>query len=217
MTLDELFIKFGSDKSSQHHNYSPTYEKIFASFKDKNIMLLELGIGGYHYEDRGGGCLKAFEQYFSKASIVGLDIYEKVFLDSDRIATYICSQDDESNLNFLIEEVMGKPDIVIDDASHINSKTIKSFEILFPRLEQGGIYIIEDVETSYWNEIASDGTDFQGGTHPDTIMNYMKELCDIVNYEHCNGRVKFRQVHLKFGDMIKSISFHSGLIVIEKK
>ena len=35
-------------------------------------------------------------------------------------------------------------DLVFDDASHLYEPTRKSFEMLFPRLREGGVYIIED-------------------------------------------------------------------------
>jgi hypothetical protein len=43
-------------------------------------------------------------------------------------------------------------DIIIDDGGHINSDVISSFEILFPKLNNFGFYIIEDIENSYWME-----------------------------------------------------------------
>ena len=39
----------------------------------------------------------------------------------------------------------GEPlDLVIDDASHLYGPTMASFEVLFPRLRPGGLYVIED-------------------------------------------------------------------------
>ena len=39
----------------------------------------------------------------------------------------------------------GRPvDLVIDDASHRYPETVASFEVLFPRLRTGGLYVIED-------------------------------------------------------------------------
>ena len=40
-------------------------------------------------------------------------------------------------------------DVIIDDASHINWHQIQAFELLFPCLRPGGVYIVEDVDSSY--------------------------------------------------------------------
>jgi len=45
----------------------------------------------------------------------------------------------------LAEEIAGRSiDLVVDDASHQFAATLASFEMLFPRLRPGGLYVIED-------------------------------------------------------------------------
>lgn len=229
MSIDELFIKHGSDKSSQYHNYSPVYEKLLEPLQSAPIVLLELGIGGYHFVDRGGGDLKAFSTYLPYALILGIDIYQKTFLNvKDRIETYIADQNDIEFFANLRSKV-GDFDIVIDDASHINPITIKSFEIIFPMVKSGGTYVIEDVHTSYWWEIATDGTDFKGGL-PDihdsvSVIEYFKNLIDCsLNREDYNKEFS-RYWETKGGGgsinklqpEIESITFHNKMIVIKKK
>jgi demethylmacrocin O-methyltransferase len=46
----------------------------------------------------------------------------------------------------------GAPELIIDDGSHINEHIITTFKHLFPRLKEGGYYVIEDTQTSYWPE-----------------------------------------------------------------
>ena len=43
-------------------------------------------------------------------------------------------------------------DVVIDDASHILEPTTASFELLFPRLRPGGVFVIEDWSHEHWND-----------------------------------------------------------------
>jgi hypothetical protein len=38
---------------------------------------------------------------------------------------------------------------VIDDGSHVNELTIKTFEYVFPKLQAGSIYVIEDTHSCY--------------------------------------------------------------------
>jgi predicted O-methyltransferase YrrM len=54
-------------------------------------------------------------------------------------------QADESALRRIVEhELQGELDLVIDDASHRYDLTKRSFEILYPLLRGGGLYVIED-------------------------------------------------------------------------
>jgi predicted O-methyltransferase YrrM len=41
-------------------------------------------------------------------------------------------------------------DLVIDDASHLWDRTRASFEVLYPRLRPGGLFVIEDWATQYF-------------------------------------------------------------------
>lgn len=212
MTLDELAIKFDSDKSSLHHNYCPIYEHYFHPLQNDSIKLLELGIGGYHHPDKGGASLKMWYEYFPKARIIGIDIHLKEGLNNDRTQVFKCSQIDEEGLSFIIEPA-GRPNIIIDDASHINPLTIRSFEILWNFLNPGGLYVVEDTESSW---CAEDGwakgcEDYKNYDYP-TIINFFRQLCDEINTQYIPH---FRPS--KWYCDIDSIHFHKNLIVIKKK
>ena len=47
---------------------------------------------------------------------------------------------------------MGGIDIVLDDGSHNMKDIIVSLESLFPMLNDGGVYMIEDLHTAYWRK-----------------------------------------------------------------
>jgi predicted O-methyltransferase YrrM len=59
---------------------------------------------------------------------------------------YGMDQADRERLVRLLDRTFGTAplDLVIDDASHFGPETRASFEILFPRLRPGGVYVIED-------------------------------------------------------------------------
>jgi len=66
---------------------------------------------------------------------------------TDSVVTrYGVDQADGERLSEVVAEVMeGEPlDLVIDDASHDYHATVASFEVLFPKLRPGGLYLIED-------------------------------------------------------------------------
>jgi predicted O-methyltransferase YrrM len=51
----------------------------------------------------------------------------------------------------LSDEFSDEPlDLVIDDASHLLHETTASFNVLFPKLRPGGIYVIEDWGWAHW-------------------------------------------------------------------
>lgn len=55
----------------------------------------------------------------------------------------------------IAEEFQGEPlDLVIDDASHYYEETEASFEVIFPHVRPGGLFIIEDWR---WEHVVSDG------------------------------------------------------------
>ncbi|WP_138774321.1 class I SAM-dependent methyltransferase [Desulfohalovibrio reitneri] len=99
----------------------------------------------------GGSSLRMWRTYFPKARVYGIDIHDKKSHDERRIKTFKGSQVDGDFLDRVIDEI-GRPDIIIDDGSHINSHIIGSFEHLFPKMKEGGIYAVEDQQTSYWPE-----------------------------------------------------------------
>lgn len=214
--LAQLAIKHGSDKWG-HHYYCNNYEKHLQRFRDKPVNLLELGVGGYHRRDKGASGLRMWYNFFlnKETKIHGVDIYDKSLITlPPGIKIHKGSQDDERFLLTLMKDY-GVPlwDIVIDDASHINSKTLKSFEILFPLLTPGGIYIIEDIETSWWEAKGADGTDFGGcgdaeNFHCPTAINMGRALVNAVNSKHIAGGTNEHN--------IKSIHFYDNCIIIEK-
>jgi hypothetical protein len=170
----------------------------FEALKDKQITLLEIGIGGYEYVNKGGESLKMWRDYFSNANIIGFDFYKKE-LNIKGVSIYQGSQID----NDFLKSLPAPFDIIIDDGSHVSSHIISTFDTLFCKLNSGGIYVVEDTETSYWSE------HYGGGTLPTdtTSMNFFKGLCDTLNPEYGVSDI--------YG--IKTIHFYSGLIFIFKK
>jgi hypothetical protein len=139
-TLDEIFNKYDTDKNSFFHNYTRQYGPLLDKFRNEPIKLLEIGVFN-------GDSIKAFKESFEKSScILGLDIdsrckkYEDI---SNNIYVEIGDATDSGFINQITKK-FGTFDIIIDDGSHRNKDVIISFEILFPLLNDNGLYIIED-------------------------------------------------------------------------
>jgi hypothetical protein len=172
--LNRLAALFGSDKWGSHW-YTPLYDRYFRPRKLKRLNVLEIGVGGYEDLHAGGNSLRMWKAYFRKSRIVGIDLHDKSFMSEARMDIRQCDQVDEEKLTGLSREYGGF-DIVIDDGSHVCEHVIRSFEILFPILRANGIYVIEDIQTSYWPSWGG------GLDNCKSSMNYFKALVDGLNH-----------------------------------
>ncbi|MFF8844558.1 hypothetical protein ACF08N_17895 [Streptomyces sp. NPDC015127] len=207
--LAELSLRFGSDKWGLHF-YTPLFERHFAPMRDRPLTLLELGIGGFDDPEAGGGSLRLWRRYFHRAVICGVDIAEKTVVAGGRIRSFRGSQTDPVFLDSVVERV-GPPDIVIDDASHRCADVIASFRHLFPILRPGGLYVVEDLQTSYWPRYGGSSEELSS---PATSMGFLKTLADAVNHEELNGPAP--DTAGEFGPHVVGVHFYHNLAVIEK-
>jgi hypothetical protein len=205
--LTMLATYFVSDKWNIHW-YAQHYEDILRRSRRKRISLLEIGIGGYDDPRKGGSSLRMWKAYFPNGRIHGIDICDKSLHDQRRIKTFCGSQIDPLFLGKVVREI-GKIDIIIDDGSHQNEHILFTFQHLFPHLADGGLYAIEDTQTSYWKRYG--GNDLDRNDHS-TSMGYFKSLTDGLNWEEFQGN--YRPTYLD--QNIKSIAFYHNLIIIRK-
>ena len=210
--LAELSVAFGTDKEGVHY-YADHYQHHFKSLRRKALNLLEIGIGGYRNPKDGGRSLRMWKAYFPKSNIFGIDIYDKTPLDEERVKTFKGSQADEGFLKTVVAKI-GRIDIVIDDGSHYNDHVIKAFKVLFPLLSPKGIYVVEDLQTSYWDKAF--GTNWGGATDltaSHTSMNFFKALVDGLNYEEF---MSDGYIPTYFDRHIKSMHFYHNLVFVYK-
>jgi hypothetical protein len=168
MTLDALMHKHGSDKASWHHNYTPVYERLFQSFKDERVNVLEIGIGSvdpsvpsstgagrsrrlmqkHGIEYRPGASLRAWETYFGKGTIYAIDIDEKALVNEGRIRSFVCDSTSPRDVACLMDRLGVRFDIIVDDGLHSFDAQLSTFLQFFPHLAEGGIYVTEDLYNS---------------------------------------------------------------------
>jgi hypothetical protein len=129
----------GTDKSSILNDYLRSYEKYLSYLRHSKINVLEVGVAG-------GKSLKTWKQFFTSATIVGMDILESCRqLEEERVVIRIGSQDDPQFLSDVCAEY--PPTVFIDDGSHVASHVLFTFNHVFPLLQPGGVYVIEDLNT----------------------------------------------------------------------
>lgn len=210
MNLNDIGLKYGTDKSSNHHDFLKVYEQYFESVRNKNISLIEIGYGGYEFEDRGGESARTWYEYFPNAKFVYVDLYNKIGAMNDRTDFFQGSQTDKHLLKTIIEREAGaEKRVVIDDASHINPLTIETFEIVFPLLKSGDLYFVEDVHTSYWSEHGYEGNECTAASG--TTMQFFSFLTHQLNAEHFHAECRN-----EFANKIEFIHFYKEMIVIKK-
>ena len=175
--LDRLAQLYGTDKWGSHF-YTQHYQAHFAHLRRKRLNILEIGVGGHADPRAGGASLRMWKAFFPRSVIHAIDIHDKTAMQEDRIRIYRGSQSDKA---FLLDTFnrIGSLDVVIDDGSHVNEHVITTFETLFPLLNEGGIYAVEDTQTSYWPSFGGDSQDLR---NPRTIMNFFQNLADCINH-----------------------------------
>lgn len=206
--LNKLVLIHKTDKGNQH-KYTRHYQKHFQFLRKKKLNILEIGVGGYEDPLSGGNSLRMWKHYFPNSSVYALDIHEKTRLQEKRLKIFRGSQTDENFLKDVFNKI-GSLDIIIDDGSHINEHVIVSFKILFPLLKEGGVYVIEDTQTSYWPEY---GGESENLNKPGTLMNFFKGLIDGLNYKEFK-RTGYKPCY--FDKNIASIHFYHNLIFVYK-
>ena len=166
-SLKEIGKKYPTNKND--YGFLDIYENYFKNLKEKKLNILEIGV------DKGDS-LRLWREYFTNANICGLDIDKKDF-SIEGVEIYQGDQNDK----FLINEIAkkhGKFDIIIDDGSHISRHIINSFNHLFDHLSSNGLYIVEDLQTSY---IPRYGGSRINLIKKNSSMNFFKSLSDSIN------------------------------------
>ena len=181
-------------------HYLDIYEREFSSWRGKSPRLLEIGVSE-------GGSLELWRAYFGvDATVFGVDIDPAC---ADRVdppnQVRIGSQDDAAFLRAVVEE-MGTPDIVLDDGSHIGRHQLASFKVLFPLLAEGGLYVIEDLHTSYWPGF------YQGGyRRSGSGIDLVKTLLDDMHAWYHSTPCR-----LAAESAVASLRCYHSIVVIEK-
>ena len=161
--LSQLFDVEGSDKGWGSgeigppwpaHGYGDVYYEHLSYLCEKEISILEIGIGTTNVSIPSnmsssgvpGASLRAMESFFTAASIVGLDVDSDVLFSQGRVS---CCFVDQMNVqtfeNFWDAHPSMEPTIAIDDGLHTYEAARNSFENVFPHLDRGGTYWIEDL------------------------------------------------------------------------
>ncbi|QMV40800.1 class I SAM-dependent methyltransferase [Cohnella cholangitidis] len=200
--LQDYFVGNKGRLMKKWLHYFDIYERHFGRFVGQEVNLMEIGV--FH-----GGSLQMWKHYFGdQATIYGLDVNPRVkSLEEDRIHILI---GDQGNRKFWkgVKPSLPVFDIIIDDGGHTMDQQRITFEEMYPLLSPTGVYVVEDMHTSYWPR-------FGGGyERSDSFVEYSKRLIDKLNAWHSKDK---RLTVDTFTESTWSMSYYDSVLVVEKR
>lgn len=198
--LLDIYVTGSEQLIHKWHHYLPIYDRYFSKWRGTNVRFLEIGVSK-------GGSISMWRKYFGDDAIIyGIDIDESCAqYDGLAGSVRIGSQDDPRFLERVIEE-MGGVDVVLDDGSHVMQHVRTSAEIILPILEEGGIYMIEDLHTAYWKSYGG------GFARKANFFNYLREVVDDIHHWYHVTKLQHPNVSLN----CDAIHIHNSICVFEK-
>jgi ubiquinone/menaquinone biosynthesis C-methylase UbiE len=205
VSLKEIFwnLEKGSTKWS---GYFDVYEKHLNKFIGKSPRILEIGV-------LGGGSIEMWLKYFGKdTSVIGIDINpECLQYKYDGDAQIVMGDQSSPEFWKQFAEENGTFDIIIDDGGHTMNQQITTLNSMFPHLNDGGVFAVEDTHTSYWQNWGG------GFKEPQTFLEHAKKVTDSMNQQHFQGNNYLLPQTLERYKGLNSVSFYNSVVVFEKE
>ena len=198
--LEKFFIEKEHRLMHKWSHYFEIYDRHFQQYRGREINLLEIGISH-------GGSLEMWDYYFEgKTNIFAVDINpECKKFETENTKVFIGSQQDAAFLNQLKKDIP-PIDILIDDGGHTMKQQITTFNILYDHVKDGGLYLCEDLHTSYWK-------DYGGGYEKQkSFIEFSKNFIDNLHAWH-SKKIKHNEVT----DSVFALHYYDSVLVIEKR
>jgi hypothetical protein len=200
--IAEYFFSNPGRRIEKWHHYFDIYHRHFARFRGRCPVVVEIGV--FH-----GGSLQMWHHYFCPGTrVVGIDIDPRCRQFEDEATTILIG--DQSDRRFLAEVRARVPhiDILIDDGGHTMAQQITTFEELYPHVQPDGIYLCEDIHTSFMPE-------FGGGYRREgTFLEYGKALVDRLHGLYSQDHAALTGD--EFTRTTYGLHFYDSVLVIEK-
>ena len=205
--MNDLEKYFNSNKGrliDKWQHYFEIYDKHFARFRGTDVCVVEIGV----YQ---GGSLQMWKDYFGdKCKIYGVDINpHSALLKEDGFEEIFIGDQGDRNFLQLLTEKIPRIDVLIDDGGHLMDQQIATFEELFPYISSNGIYLCEDLHTSYWKRHGG------GYKNINSFIEFSKNFIDYINAWHSEDKNKFDVS--EFTISTHSLHYYNSMLVIEKR
>jgi cephalosporin hydroxylase len=144
--LRSLVDSSRTDKDTVH-SYLDVYENLFAPIKDNALNVLEVGI--CH-----GGSIKLWHDYFTNATVYGLDIIplDQVWSEIRNKQRIKLLTSTDAYRPEVVQTLGVKFDMVLDDGPHSLESMLAFVKHYTPLLSEKGILVIEDIQHYEWTK-----------------------------------------------------------------
>jgi hypothetical protein len=183
-------------------HYFEVYDRHFARFRGTSPVVLEFGVSQ-------GGSLEMWKAYFGPGTrLYGVDINPECRRFEEPGVTILIG--DQADRGFLrqLRETIPRPDILIDDGGHTMTQQIATFEELYGHVQPRGVYLCEDLHTSYWRRWGG------GYGKRGTFIEYGKRWIDALHAWHS------KSAKLAVDDFTRSthsVHWYDSIVVLEKR
>jgi cephalosporin hydroxylase len=195
------------------------------------VVVVEIGI-------RRGGSTALMDALYTPDKLIAIEISTtpavalQDYIDERGLGDivrpyYGVDQSDRARLSEIVAQELGGRaiDLVVDDASHLYPETVASFEVLFPRLRPGALYVIED-----WNadQLISDVIAHRLSVVSGAERSALEQEIAALQEEQARQRagsprvplpqlaVELAVVRASAGDAIREVTINRNWIVIER-
>lgn len=208
MVMNNFFAKCSNASDKIHrHGYHRFYDTFLSGLRNNNPRVLEIGV-----EDAKS--IKLWQQYFVNPELTVIDILDKPVPKEVRFIR--CDQSSTTELTALAQQFGSPFDLIIDDGSHVPDHQLLTLRILWDSLAPSGIYIIEDIETSYWGKSSLFGYDFDSGRQ--SLIRELTPFIDVVNREYSTvDSVSGSSILSEVARETEMITFGANCVVLVKK
>lgn len=201
--LAEYFFSNRGRLIDKWHHYFEIYHRHFTQFRGRSPVVVEVGVSH-------GGSLQMWRHYFGPgAQIVGIDVDPRCKEFEDEFTTILIG--DQADRRFLagVRERCPHIDILIDDGGHKMAQQIATFEELYPHIQPHGVYLCEDIHTSFLSEWGG------GYRREESFLEYSKTLIDRLYGWYSQEPSRFT-----VDDITRTtfaLHFYDSVLVIEKR
>jgi hypothetical protein len=201
--LEKYFAEHTGRLIHKWQHYFEIYDRHFSRYRGTDVHVVEFGVSH-------GGSLQMWKEYFGPhAKIFGIDINPHCKkLEEEQIEIFIGDQADRGFLKSLAER-LPRIDILIDDGGHTMEQQIHTYEELFPSIAKEGVYLCEDLHTSYLPEWGG------GYRKRGTFIESSKTFIDAIHAWHSVQTSRLSVT--AFTRSVQSLHYYSGVLVIEKR
>lgn len=197
--LERIFYSHDGLVADKWSHYLEIYDRHLDRYRGREVRLLEIGV-------QNGGSLEIWRRYLGpKALIQGLDADPRCAAITGLDETVVIG--DQSDPAVLVSVAGSEPrplDVVIDDGSHLWRDQISTFDTLFPLLAEDGVYVCEDVHSSF--------VAYFGDESSVSFIDYARGLIDRMHAAYVNNAPDPGMARSVF-----AVHIYDSMVVVEKR